>query len=669
MVWAGELYVKFPRGPAFTLIQAGASCEWTSDSQRLILENFDAIHDSPSQLYRFALPFCPSSSWLRENYKAEFLQEVNVVVGLPAKWGACSRTVDFDQTPLALACHRDIIAVGLQIGDIVILDAITGTSTSTLPGHTDLVRSLAFSLDGAQLASGSSDKTIRLWDIQTGGDAETFRGHSSGVLSVSISPDSVMIASGSEDKTIRLWDTQTGSCHRIIDHHQDIVTCVDFSPTNSQRLISASLDGTVRQWSVDGCQTGPPHSGYLVAYSPPDGARFFSYTGSKEAATFRQSDSGEITTELRVADGDFCCFCFSPDGKFVASATGRTVYVWDITGLNPYLVGTFVGHAGDVISLTYSSSSLISASDDKTVKFWQIVASPIGPVTTDTEPMQFAPTSIKVESLSLHAIDNIVISSDSRGVVKKWDISTGLCMASFQTPAKGKERRDAQLISGRLVVVWYAVDSDNVGKIRIAGAARIRLPGGGKIHIWDAEREECIRTVDAPERESMDLRISGDGSKVFCLGGGSIRAWSIETGVATGGVGLKGQPLSGSLTVDGSRVWVRLNDFSVQGWDFEISDSPPIPLSDEPPSRHRLVFIDGTREWNTGPSRIEDTSTGKEVFRLSGRYARPDRTLWDGRYLVAGYHSGEVMVMDLGKFIVRKLADNTHDTHVTLKPF
>jgi len=569
-----------------------------------------------------------------------------VVVGLPAKWGACSRTVNFNQTPLALACHKGTIAVGLQLGDIVILDAITGTSTSTLPGHTDLVRSLAFSRDGALLASGSSDKTIRLWDIQTGGVVETFHGHSSGVLSVSISQDSVMIASGSEDKTIRLWDIQKRNCHCIIDHHQDIVTCVDFSPTDPRRLMSASFDGTVRQWGVDGCQLGPPHSGYLAAYSPPDGTRFFSYTGSEEAATFRHSDSGEVIAELRVSDGDFNCYCFSPDGKFVANAAGRTVHVWDVAGSHPYLVGTFVGHAGEVASLTWSSS-LISASDDNTVKFWQVLASVTGPVVTDTEPTPFTPKSTRIESLSLHATDGIAISSDSAGVVRKWDISTGHCRASFQTPAKGNERRDVQLINGRPVVVWYAVDNDRVGKIRIAGAAKIRLPGGGKIHIWDAERGELLRMVDAPERESKDLRISGDGSKVFCLGGGSIRAWSIETGVATGEVELKGQPLPGSLTVDGSRIWVRFNDLSVQGWDFGIPESSPIPLSNEPPSRYRLDFTDGTREWNTGPSRIKDAATGKEVFRLSGRYAKPDRALWGGRYLVAGYHSGEVIVMDL----------------------
>jgi len=126
-------------------------------------------------------------SWPHEHYKAGFSPEINVVVGLPAKRGACSWTVNFNQILLALACHPDFNAVGLQLGGIIILDAITGTSTSILRSG-GISRLLA---GWVLLTSESSDKTIRLWDIQTSRVVETFRGHSSGVLFVFISPDSV----------------------------------------------------------------------------------------------------------------------------------------------------------------------------------------------------------------------------------------------------------------------------------------------------------------------------------------------------------------------------------------------------------------------------------------------------------------------------------------------
>ena len=89
-------------------------------------------------------------------------QEVKVIKGLQTEWGACSRTVSFDDTPWALACWEDLIAVGFRSGRITILNAITGISMSALSSHTNWVWSLAFSSDGTFLVSGSSDKTVCL---------------------------------------------------------------------------------------------------------------------------------------------------------------------------------------------------------------------------------------------------------------------------------------------------------------------------------------------------------------------------------------------------------------------------------------------------------------------------------------------------------------------------
>jgi eukaryotic-like serine/threonine-protein kinase len=75
------------------------------------------------------------------------------------------------------------------------------------PRHTALVKGLASSPDGRRLATGSYDRTIKLWDTTTGEEVFTLRGHTSGVLCVAFSPDGRRIASGSWDWTIRVWDT------------------------------------------------------------------------------------------------------------------------------------------------------------------------------------------------------------------------------------------------------------------------------------------------------------------------------------------------------------------------------------------------------------------------------------------------------------------------------
>ena len=164
------------------------------------------IHNSPSAIYHYALLLSPSSSWLRECYSSILSQGVKVVKGLQAEWGRCSRTVSFDHETLALACWKHLVAVGLDSGDINILDTTTGVCMSVFSSHTRGVNSVTFSLDGAFLVSGSYDKTVSLWDVQTGGVIKTFCGHTDWVQSISISPDCTLIASGSSDHTIRLWN-------------------------------------------------------------------------------------------------------------------------------------------------------------------------------------------------------------------------------------------------------------------------------------------------------------------------------------------------------------------------------------------------------------------------------------------------------------------------------
>jgi WD40 repeat protein len=413
-----------------------------------------------------------------------------------------------------------------------------------------------------------------------------------------------------------------GSC--CVINQGNCVTCVSFYPTNPQHLISI-FDGIVQQWGIDGHQIEPTYEGTHAAFSL-DGTHL-ALCGEK-VTTIQNFNSGAIVAKFPTDKNPGSC-CFSPNGRLVAVAAGATAYVWDITGSDPHLIETFIGHTEGINSLTFSSSSLISASWDKSVKFWQIGSSSIDLATSN--PKSTPLISAPIQSVGLEAENGIAISSDVDGVVKTWDLSTGLCNASFQTPAKGETLRDVKMVDGRLIVVWCEKHCD--------------------ICIWDSKKEELLHRVTSRWAGARGLRISGDGSKVFCLAFEVVQGWSMLTGETVGEVEVGEDSYLNPLHAKGSRIWVDLQNSPTQGWDFGISGSSPIPLSNTSPERPQLHLIPSINEWNNGPSRIEDTVTGKEVFRLPGRYARPNDVWWDGQYLVAGYWSGEVLILDFSQML------------------
>jgi WD40 repeat protein len=82
----------------------------------------------------------------------------------------------------------------------IIVEKIT-----TLSGHSGAITSISISPDGKYLASGSNDKSVKLWDLSSGREIFTLKGHSDIVTSVDLSPDGNYLVSGSRDKTIMVW--------------------------------------------------------------------------------------------------------------------------------------------------------------------------------------------------------------------------------------------------------------------------------------------------------------------------------------------------------------------------------------------------------------------------------------------------------------------------------
>ena len=150
-------------------------------------------------------------------------------------------------TSVAFSVDGSRIVSGSNDKTVKIWNAATGDVESTLLGHSGRVTSVAFSVDGSRIVSGSGDKTVKIWNAATGEVENTLLGHSSVVTSVAFSVDGSRIVSGSWDKTVKIWNAATGDLiETLLDHSMD-VTSVAFSHDGS-RIVSGSNDHTVKIW-------------------------------------------------------------------------------------------------------------------------------------------------------------------------------------------------------------------------------------------------------------------------------------------------------------------------------------------------------------------------------------------------------------------------------------
>ena len=290
---------------------------------------------------------------------------------------------------------------------------------ATLDAHTNWVTSVAFSPDGTMIASGSGDRTVKLWDVATQREIATLEAHRNVVYSVVFSPDGTMIASGSDDNTVRLWDVATQREIATLTGHTGGVTSVAFSPDGTM-IASGSGDRTVKLWDVEtwrNLATFEGHTGEVtsVAFSP-DGTMIASGSDDRTVKLWDVATQREITT-LEAHRNVVSSVAFSPDGTTLASGavSWEAVRLWDVaTRTN---TATLAEHTDWVSSVVFSpdGTTLASGSDDQTVKLWN--------VETGHDVATFSKRTGPIYSVAFSPDGSTLASADGDGSILLWDMS------------------------------------------------------------------------------------------------------------------------------------------------------------------------------------------------------------------------------------------------------
>jgi eukaryotic-like serine/threonine-protein kinase len=458
------------------------------------------------------------------------------------------------------------------------------SSLFTLEGHAGPVVAVVFSPDGKRLASGSEDRTFRIWNAETGQLLARVREHAASVARLAFSPDGRLLASGCYDGTIKIWRlTPSG-----IEDDSPLVTfrghaagfiCVAFSP-DGRLLASGSQDKTIKLWQIPPIvsstpsppgsnqrndQTLPGREATMPLYTladhrsrincivfSPDGRRLASASG-ETSDVFRPGEvklwdlaERRVALELNDHTATVTGLAFSPDGKYLATGSyDRTIKIWDLamraTGKARSPLRTLHGHGKAILDLVFSrdGNHLASAGQDRTVGVWN--------PWVGEEVLRLRGHTDEVNAVALSPDGRRVASGSEDKTVRVWDATT-----SQETQTLEGHEQDVNCVavdpSGRrlatasddgTVGIWDAAAGKSLFRLsgHRAGANSVAFhPGGrwlasgaqdGAIKIWDLAGGTEVATWNGQGGIVNTIAFSPDGRNLAtCHEDGMVRIWT-----------------------------------------------------------------------------------------------------------------------------------------------
>ena len=568
---------------------------------------------------------------------------------------------------IAFSPDNTQLAIGSSIG-VWIYDIQTGKTLDLLTGHTDRVYSVCFSPDGSRLASGSYDRTIKLWDPRTGEIITTLSGHSGSVFSVCFSPDGSTLASGSSDQTVKLWDLHTGEVKATLTGHKGSIYSVAMSP-DGNTLVSGSRDELIRFWDVKTGELLRTIAGHTERVSgvifSPDGEKLASYGYYDAKISLWDADTGEYLMGLEpnyegiTSDSTrINAIAFSPDSKtLIYGSNHGIIRIWDINKNQKKMIFGGNGDSTYSVSVSPDGKTLASYNSDGTVRILDSATGrPLQTITGhNTMWARFTAYSSHGRSLACLSFtgDFQLWEPNTTTLLKSFEVGlyrifcaayspdnvTFACgngygaLAIFDADTGAQNHTIMDAHTDRITAVAFSPDGST-----LASCSYDQI-----IHLWSVHTGHLKDTLVGHEQKIYDLAFTPSGDMLASASDdGTIRFWDPNTGETVNTIETFGGAVDKVAFSPSGEILVSLSrDDIIRFWDPNTGEHLKSITPQEP--AHSIAYSpDGrtlasshAREinlWNTETGELTATFTGHNDSIYPIAFSPDGKTLISGSY-------------------------------------